>query len=130
MTTTRSRSRGSGSAAPLTRTNFADADSVFFARVKQVKGKKFEAAQGSLMCKVNILRQKVEALRANVVPLFSGLVTRVDSLEQRYAQAQTAQIECNGQVKQLRRNVNSLVKTRTGTAHGVDLQFVRTAERL
>lgn len=95
-----------------------------------MNGELFKAVQGSWMGKIDILRQEVEALRPHVEPLVSSLVTRMGSPKQRYAQTETAQSECEGQVNELREYAKSLMESRTGTDHEMNLQFARAAERL
>lgn len=126
---TRSCSRGSDTAAAFDPNNFAEAVLSLNAEAKQVCGEFLNDALGQLMGEIDVLLQKIETQKANVAPLFTGLVSRRDSLEQRYARAVAAQTESDGQVKNLREKVSSLMVDLAGTAHELDLRFARTTER-
>lgn len=93
MTTTRSFFRGSSVAAPSVFTTFGEAGLFFLAEAKKVCGKFFSDAENHVLSEIDILRQEVEALRAQVVSMVSDLVTTMKALEESHADDVTASVQ-------------------------------------
>lgn len=120
LATVRFRSLESDTAAPPDLKDFGEAVFSFIAKAQQACDEFFTDAQGQLMDEIDFLRQETEALKGHVVSLVTDLVSRMDLLDQRYSREATAQTECDGQVKDRRRDVNSLIKNRAETALEMD----------
>lgn len=97
---------------------------------KQAFGEIGSDAQSNLLAEMGILRQEIEALTAQVIPMVSYLLTKVQVFEESNIQVGTAGEERDKEIKDLRQDVNGLLEWRAGTAQRMDLGFGRTAERL
>lgn len=123
MSTARSRSRGSNTVALPALVSSGEAGPAVLAEAKRTCGKKVSDAQSNLLTEVGTLRQETEAVKAQVIPMVSDLVKKVQAFEESSIQLRTADEERSKEVKDPRRDLNGSLELRAGTAQEMDLRF-------